>query len=85
MQGIWTAIVTPFTSNGELDQRAFDALLDDQKASGIRGIVVIGSTGEGLTLTCAGKTNAAATGGQPRQARVGIYERHGHAEYRTDG
>ena len=51
MQGIWTAIVTPFTSSGELDQRAFDALLDDQKASGIRGIVVIGSTGEGLTLT----------------------------------
>ena len=51
MQGIWTAIVTPFTSSGEVDTRAFDALLDDQKASGIRGVVVIGSTGEGLTLT----------------------------------
>lgn len=51
MQGIWTAIVTPFTSSGEFDQHAFDALLDDQKTSGIRGVVVIGSTGEGLTLT----------------------------------
>ncbi len=51
MQGIWTAIVTPFTRYGEFDARAFDALIDDQKASGIRGVVVIGSTGEGLTLT----------------------------------
>ena len=51
MQGIWTAIVTPFTRSGEFDQRAFDALLDEQKASGVRGVVVIGSTGEGLTLT----------------------------------
>ena len=51
MQGIWTAIVTPFTDGGDFDQRAFDALLEDQKASGVRGVVVIGSTGEGLTLT----------------------------------
>lgn len=55
MQGIWTAIVTPFTRGGELDLRAFDALIDAQKASGIRGVVVIGSTGEGLTLTQAEK------------------------------
>lgn len=51
MQGIWTAIVTPFTRSGEFDQRAFDVLLEEQKASGVRGIIVIGSTGEGLTLT----------------------------------
>ncbi len=51
MQGIWTALVTPFTRRGEFDRRAFDVLLDEQKASGIRGVVVIGSTGEGLTLT----------------------------------
>ena len=50
MQGIWTAIVTPFTARGEIDWAAFDLLLEEQKESGIRGVVVSGSTGEGFTL-----------------------------------
>lgn len=51
MDGVWTAIVTPFTSAGKIDLKTLDLLIDDQKASGIRGLVVVGSTGEGSSLT----------------------------------
>lgn len=51
MDGVWTAIVTPFDSSGRIDLKAFEALIDEQKTSGIRGLVVVGSTGEGSSLT----------------------------------
>lgn len=57
MDGVWTAIVTPFTNDGTIDLRAFDALIDDQKTSGIRGLVVVGSTGEGSSLSKDEKTS----------------------------
>ncbi len=49
--GVFTAIVTPFQQNGSLDLSAFSKLVDHQLAQGIDGIVVCGSTGEGMTLT----------------------------------
>lgn len=51
MQGIYTAVVTPFTPKNELDFPAFKRILDLQKSSGIAGVVVCGSTGESATLT----------------------------------
>ena len=51
MKGIWTALITPLTTTGEVDITALDSLLAMQKQSGIEGIVVLGSTGEGMTLT----------------------------------
>ncbi|MDE3270315.1 MAG: 4-hydroxy-tetrahydrodipicolinate synthase [Pseudomonadota bacterium] len=51
MKGVWTALITPLTATGEIDVAALDALLAMQKQSGIEGIVVLGSTGEGMTLT----------------------------------
>ena len=49
--GIWTALITPFTADGEVDIPALDALLAEQMQAGIAGLVLIGSTGEGLTLS----------------------------------
>ncbi len=46
---VWTAIVTPFTKAGGLDLPAFQALLKKQEAAG-NGVIVLGSTGEGLAL-----------------------------------
>ncbi|AEH50195.1 4-hydroxy-tetrahydrodipicolinate synthase [Pseudothermotoga thermarum] len=49
-EGVCTAIVTPF-KNGEVDYQAYEALVKWQLESGVKAIVVAGTTGEGSTLT----------------------------------
>jgi 4-hydroxy-tetrahydrodipicolinate synthase len=49
-RGTFTALVTPFR-NGELDLPALEALIEEQIADAITGIVAIGTTGESPTLT----------------------------------
>ena len=48
--GAMTALVTPFRG-GEIDTHALVALVEDQIAAGIHGLVPCGSTGEAATLT----------------------------------
>jgi 4-hydroxy-tetrahydrodipicolinate synthase len=48
--GTYTAIVTPFDRNGRVDYARFSDLVEEQIASGIDGIVPVGSTGESSTL-----------------------------------
>lgn len=50
-KGVWTAIVTPFTSQGHLDTESFERLLNMQKEAGVQGVVVSGTTGESPTLS----------------------------------
>ncbi|MBT3204982.1 MAG: 4-hydroxy-tetrahydrodipicolinate synthase [Gammaproteobacteria bacterium] len=50
-EGIFTALVTPFKQNGEIDWHSFDALLDRQLEAGIHGLVPVGTTGEAATLS----------------------------------
>ena len=49
--GCGTALVTPFTRDGAVDERALGALVDWQIAEGIHFLVPCGSTGEAATLT----------------------------------
>lgn len=49
--GVFTAIVTPFTHTGEIDWKAFDASLERQLEAGVTGLVPVGTTGEAATLT----------------------------------
>lgn len=49
--GVFTALVTPFTATGAIDWPAFDALIERQLAAGIAGLVPVGTTGEASTLT----------------------------------
>lgn len=49
--GVWTAIITPFTSDGSLDLDSFAQLVERQAAAGMAGIVIAGTTGEASTLT----------------------------------
>lgn len=49
--GVFTALVTPFTQTGTIDWPAYDALVDRQIAAGIAGLVPVGTTGEAATLT----------------------------------
>lgn len=48
---ILTAIVTPFHSNGAVDEEAFVALMHHLAAHGSDGFVVCGTTGEAATLS----------------------------------
>jgi dihydrodipicolinate synthase len=49
--GIYTAIVTPFTKDDEFDEKAFRRVVDFQIESGIHGLLVIGGSGEFVSLT----------------------------------
>ena len=51
LRGAITALVTPFRSDGTVDETAFASLVEWQIAEGIDGIVPVGSTGEAVTLS----------------------------------
>lgn len=52
LSGTFTAIVTPFTPDGEaVDFTALDALVEDQIDGGVAGLVPCGTTGESPTLS----------------------------------
>lgn len=52
LSGTWTALVTPFSPDGNnIDFDALDKLVDAQLAGGISGLVPCGTTGETPTLT----------------------------------
>jgi 4-hydroxy-tetrahydrodipicolinate synthase len=46
-----TAIKTPYTNNGDVCLATYDALIEQQIAAGVDGIVVGGTTGEGHLLS----------------------------------
>ena len=51
IHGLGTALITPFTSTGEVDYKALDALLDIQLQGSVDFLVVLGTTAEAATLT----------------------------------
>ena len=51
VRGAYTALVTPFREDGDLDEEAFRRLIRWQVLAGIDGLVPCGTTGEAPTLT----------------------------------
>ncbi len=51
MQGVYTALVTPFNTSGEVDYERLKKLVELQVAGGVDGIVPVGTTGESPTLS----------------------------------
>ena len=49
-KGVGTAIATPFDTNG-VNLEAFGKLLENQIASGVHAVIVLGTTGEAATMT----------------------------------
>jgi len=49
-EGVFTALVTPFTQEGKVDEQALRRLVDFQIEEGIDGLVPVGTTGESPTL-----------------------------------
>lgn len=50
LPAVLTALVTPFDDSGQLDEKAFESLVDAQLDAGIKGLVPVGTTGEASTL-----------------------------------
>jgi len=51
MRGCATALVTPFTKDGSIDEERMRALVDRQINGGVRLLVPCGTTGESATMT----------------------------------
>lgn len=51
LRGCGTALVTPFTATGTVNEARFRALVERQIAGGVRLLVPCGTTGEAATLT----------------------------------
>ena len=49
-EGVYTAIVTPFDRDDRVDFESLRRLIREQIAAGVRGLVVVGTTGESPTL-----------------------------------
>jgi len=50
-KGLFTALITPFKDNGELDEEGFRKNIDFQIENSVDGIVPVGTTGESATLS----------------------------------
>ena len=50
LSGCFTALVTPFTRDQQLDQQGLERLIEFQVANGINGVLAVGTTGESPTL-----------------------------------
>jgi 4-hydroxy-tetrahydrodipicolinate synthase len=54
-EGVFPALLTPFTKDDQLDLMMYEKNLDAQVAAGVAGIIIGGSLGEASTLTHAEK------------------------------
>ena len=50
LNGVFPALITPFR-DGLVDEKAFAAMVERQIAGGVHGLVPVGTTGEGSTLS----------------------------------
>jgi 4-hydroxy-tetrahydrodipicolinate synthase len=80
LRGTYTALVTPFSADGEaIDFEALDRLVDAQIAGGVSGLVPCGTTGEAPTMTegeqleVIGRVVARAAGRVPVLAGTGSF------------
>ena len=77
LRGAFTALVTPFTADGNVDEAAFRQLVRWQVLAGIDGLVPCGTTGEAPTLSIAERERLIAltvetVGERPSRSRVTI-------------
>ncbi|MFN7994410.1 MAG: 4-hydroxy-tetrahydrodipicolinate synthase [Bryobacteraceae bacterium] len=79
LQGIVTAIVTPFRDDERIDFSAWQKIIDSQIAAGVDGILVAGGQGEFFSLDDEERTVAVRFCRQYAGSRIGIYANVGCA------
>jgi 4-hydroxy-tetrahydrodipicolinate synthase len=77
LAGAYTALVTPFTASGALDEGAFRRLVRWQILAGIDGLIPCGTTGEAPTLSTAERewliaTTVEIAGERPSRHRLRV-------------
>ena len=72
LAGAGTALVTPFTADGAVDESALRALVRWQVEQGIRVLVPVGSTGEAATLDAAEQERVIAITAEEVAGRVPV-------------
>lgn len=77
LRGAFTALVTPFSADGSIDEDAFRRLVRWQLMAGIDGLVPCGTTGETPTLSAAERewliaTTVAVVAERPSRERVPV-------------
>ncbi len=50
-RGTATALITPFTTNGDVDEKSLKALVEYQIRSGVEALIPTGTTGESATMS----------------------------------
>lgn len=51
IEGLYTAMITPFKEDLSIDWQVFERLVEKQIEAGVKGIVFVGTTGESATLS----------------------------------
>ncbi len=69
-KGLFPAIITPMTSEGELNEEAFRAVMEDNIQAGVHGFWVAGGTGESVYLTDDENRRIAEISADQNQGRV---------------
>src|SRR2546423_11803221 len=70
LRGCGTALVTPFTATGAVDEKRFRTLVERQIAAGVRLLVPCGTTGEAATLTAREHERVIGLGVEPARGRA---------------
>jgi 4-hydroxy-tetrahydrodipicolinate synthase len=72
LSGCFTALVTPFTKDGAVDEAALRAFVAWQLEQGVHGLVPVGSTGEAATLSVEERARVVAITAEVGAGRVAI-------------
>ncbi len=88
LRGAFTALVTPFTADGSLDEAAYRRLCACQLMANIDGLVPVGTTGESPTLSAAERDRCIeiaveAAASRPEHSRVPVIAGTGSNDTRS--
>ncbi len=70
--GVWTALVTPFSSDRNVDEAALRRLVEFQVSEGVDGVVPCGTTGESPTLSWQEHDKVIEIGASAVDGRAGV-------------
>ncbi|HBV61555.1 MAG TPA: N-acetylneuraminate lyase [Rhodopirellula sp.] len=78
LNGLIAATVTPLDPAGAIDLTAIEPMIDRLIESGVTGLYVCGSTGEGMSLTCQERKNVVEASVAAADGRVPVIVQVGH-------
>ena len=83
MEGLIAASFTPFDSNGDIDLAALPELVSHLENAGVSGLYVLGSTGEGVSLSDEERRETAEAFIGAAKGRLPVVVQVGHGSLRS--